>query len=91
MSNKSSRRPRTRKELSRAELKAYEARRADERRRIGTANAAQQTAAVVAPVEHSYQMSRDEEFTVIKSDLIRLGIILAVIAVLLLILTFVLR
>lgn len=91
MSNKSSRKPRSRKELSRADLKAYEARRADEQRRIGTAQAAQQAATVVVPVEHSYALSRDEEFAVIKSDLIRLAIILAVIAVLLVVLTVVLR
>lgn len=91
MSNKSSRKPRTRKELSRADLKAYEARRADEQRRIGTASAAQQAATVVAPIEHSYELSRDEEFSVIKADLMRLAIILAVITVLLVLLTFVLR
>ena len=91
MSNKSTRKPRSRKDLSRADLKAYEARRADEQRRIGTANAAQQAAAITAPIEHSYELSRDEEFTVIKSDLIRLAIILAVIAVLLVILTIMLR
>ena len=91
--SKSSRKPRTRKELSKAELKAYEARRADERNRIGTARADQ--AEVIAPVmpsvEHSYALSRDEEFAVIKSDLMRLIVILAVIAVIMVVLTFVLN
>lgn len=88
-----SRKPRTRKELSRAELKAYEARRADERKRIGTSHTSESLTAapVIAPVEHTYAISRDDEFTVIKADLVRLLIILAIIMVILVVLTFILR
>ncbi len=70
-----------RRKLSRAEIKAYEARRAAERRRLAV-----QTDTVVAsdiPIEHSYSITRDEEFAVIKSDLVRLGWIVVVLLVLL--------
>jgi hypothetical protein len=43
------------------------------------------------PVEHSFTMSRDDEYTVIKADLIRLLMILAALVVVLVVLTFVLR
>lgn len=87
-----SRKPRTRNELSRAELKAYEARRADERKRIGTERANETAVATVAaPVEHTYAISRDDEFAVIKSDLLRLLVILVVILVILAVLTLILR
>lgn len=93
VTSKSSRRPKTRKELSRAELKAYEARRADERKRIGTGSISNLEAGkpVSIPVEHSFAMNRDEEFTVIKADLYRLLIILAAISVIMIVLTFLLR
>jgi hypothetical protein len=79
-------RGRDRSKLSRAELKAYEARRAAERRRIATHTASSDVVELGTPlsVEHSYTMSRDEEFEVIRSDLKRLGIIVAILAVALL-------
>jgi len=86
-------RPKARKQLSKADLKAYEARRAAERRRISTAspNPMGSTEPAHIPVEHSFTMSRDDEYTVIKADLIRLLMILAALVVVLVVLTFVLR
>lgn len=93
MTSRSSRRPKTRKELSKADLKAYEARRADERKRIGSANTDTEPAAtpVIVPVERTFAISRDDEFAVIKADLMRLLVILGLIAVILVVLTFILR
>lgn len=93
MTRKTSRKPKTRKELSRADLKAYEARRADEQKRIGstTTHAEPSPAPVIAHVEHTYAISRDDEFAVIKADLMRLMVILGIIAVIMAILTIVLR
>lgn len=86
-------RTRTRKDLSKADLKAYESRRAAERRRIGTGggNPLQASEPARVPQEHSFAMTRDEEFIVIKSDLVRMLTILAVLAVALVVLTLVLR
>ncbi len=86
-------RPKARKQLSKADLKAYEARRAAERRRISTAspNPLGPTEPAHIPVEHPFTMSRDDEYTVIKADLIRLLMILAALVVVLVVLTFVLR
>ena len=93
MTSRSSRKPKTRKELSKADLKAYEARRADERKRIGTANTVAEPTVtpVIAHVEHTYAISRDDEFAVIKADLMRLLVILGLIAVIMAVLTVVLR
>jgi hypothetical protein len=93
VTSRSSRKPKTRKELSKADLKAYEARRADERKRIGTANTVAEPSAtpVIARVEHTYAISRDDEFAVIKADLMRLLVILGVIAAIMVVLTVVLR
>lgn len=78
-----------RRKLSRAEIKAYEARRAAERRRLALQRA--EAAAAEAPITHSYTMTRDDEYAVIRSDLIRLGWICAVLVVLLVIATIVLN
>jgi hypothetical protein len=93
VTSRSSRKPKTRKELSKADLKAYEARRADERKRIGSAHAQAEPAPtpVVAQVEHTYAISRNDEFAVIRADLMRLLVILGVIAVIMVVLTIVLR
>jgi hypothetical protein len=87
------RKPKTRKELSKAELKAYEARRADERKRIGVDanNPLQPVEPAKIHLENSFAMTRDEEFSVIKSDLSRLLIILAVITMILIVMAFILR
>ena len=77
-----------RRKLSRAEIKAYESRRAAERRRIAVQTA--EAASEDSPVVHSYSLTRDDEYAVIKSDLIRLGWICAVLAVLLAIATLLL-
>ncbi len=95
MAKKTARKQRNRSQLTRAELQAYEARRADERKRVGASQDGDATAAVaVAPrqqFEHTYELSRDDEFTVIRSDLIRLLIVMAIITALLVVATFVLR
>lgn len=85
-------RSRDRSKLSRAELKAYEARRAAERRRIAAHHASDEVVELGTSlgVEHSYTMSRDEEFDVIRSDLKRLGIIVAILIVALIAATVVL-
>lgn len=85
-------RSRDRSKLSRAELKAYEARRAAERRRISTHAATGEVVEgpTTLSAEHSYTMSRDEEFAVIRSDLKRLGIIVAILVAMLVAATVVL-
>jgi hypothetical protein len=94
MSSKPSR-TRQRRQLSRAELKAYEARRAAERRRISasTASADAEAAAILHSdqAELTYELTRDEEFAVIRSDLRRLLIIVAILVALLVVFTIILR
>lgn len=86
-SNRSNIRRRSR--LSRAEIKAYEARRAEERRRL-----ALQTGDDKERVERqestAYSMARDDEYGVIKSDLVRLGWIVGVLTLILVGATFML-
>jgi hypothetical protein len=88
-------RNRQRRQLSRAELKAYEARRAAERRRVSaaTAGADAEAAAILHAdqAELTYEMTRDEEFAVIRSDLRRLLIIVAVLVAMLVVFTIILR
>lgn len=94
MAKKTARKQRNRSQLTRAELQAYEARRADERKRVGATHEGDAAAVAVAPrqqFEHSFEMNRDDEFTVIRSDLIRLLIVMAIITVLLVVATVVLR
>jgi hypothetical protein len=74
-----------RRKLSRAELKAYESRRAAERRRLAVQTAAAQDDD--SPIEHSYSITRDDEYGVIKGDLIRLGWIVGILLVILAIAT----
>jgi hypothetical protein len=83
----------TRRQLSRAEIKAYEARRAAEVNRIGSAptGALEPEAPIGTPMRRSYVMSRAEEFAIIRSDLRRLLIILSLLVALLIAATFVLR
>jgi hypothetical protein len=77
----------TRPRFSRAELKAYEARRAEEVRRVPITS----TSADGAPVRRSYLLTRDEEYAIIRSDLRRLLMILAVLLVLLVVAAVILR
>lgn len=85
-------RGRDRTKLSKAELKAYEARRAAERRRIATHTPSGDVVELDTPitVEHSYTLSRDEEFAVIRSDLKRLAVIVAILLVALVLATLLL-
>lgn len=87
-------RNRQRRQLSRAELKAYEARRAAERRRVSATGAGEADALAALhpePAELTYALTRDEEFAVIRSDLMRLLVIVAILLVLLAGFTIVLR
>lgn len=80
------------RQLSRAQLKAYEARRAEEinRAAIDVSVERPQASRIVVP-RRSVMMSRSEEMMIIKSDLRRLLLILAVMAVFLVIATIILR
>lgn len=95
MSSKSTRN-RQRRKLTRAEIKAYQSRRAAERQRISTSIDQPQSGAEgrdtrVPLANTSYSMTRDEEFAVIKADLMRLLVITAVLVVILIGATVVLR
>lgn len=83
----------TRRQLSRAEIKAYEARRAAEVNRVGAApvGALEPSDAPSGPSRRTYALSRAEEFSIIRSDLRRLLLILAVLIVLLAVAAVVLR
>jgi len=81
---------RSRPQFSKAELKAYEARRAEEVRR-GPVGVATDAAPGSVSSRRTYALSRDEEYAIIRSDLRRLLMILVVLAVVLLIATIVLR
>lgn len=81
----------SRRKRSKAEIKAYEARRAAERARIAhRSDANEGDTVVVASADHTYVLSRDEEYAVVREDLIRLGIIVAVLLAILIALTFIL-
>lgn len=83
---------RGRPQFSKAELKAYEARRAEEIRRVPAGSAAADTAAGgTASVRRTYALSRDEEYAIIRGDLRRLLLILAVLALVLLVATVIFR
>lgn len=85
------------RQLSRAELKAYEARRTVEMNRGGTQPATGEVTAVRPSASRSSStrriqpLSRAEEFAIIRSDLKRLLWILAVLVLVLVVLTFFLR
>jgi hypothetical protein len=72
---------RRRSRLSRAEVKAYEARRAAERRRLSLHDTDAERSDTASPIAHSYSITRDDEFAVIRADLIRLGWIVGVLLV----------
>lgn len=87
---------RSRTRLNRAQLKAYEARRAEEIQRRIDAEAAQDAAdaasraaggATAVPRRRIYALSQPEEMAIIRSDLKRLMTILAVLLVVLAIAT----
>lgn len=89
-------RPRTKTQLNRAQLKAYEARRAEEVQRQLESEAAGEmpvrptaTAVAAPPVSRRriYALSQAEEMAIIRSDLKRLLMILAVLLVVLAIAT----
>lgn len=95
MSESSAGRPQ--RKLTRAELKAYRARRAAERQRIAAAQSNEQVQDFEAPKrdrtfsDTSYTMTRDDEFMVIRQDLVRLMIIVALLMALLAVATIILR
>ncbi len=89
MSKPTKSRPR---QLTRAQLKAYEARRTLDLNRGSTgAGTEVVTARPASSVRRVQALSRAEEYAIIRSDLRRLLWILAVLAVVLVILTFILR
>ena len=67
--------------LSKAELKAYETRRAEERRRLALQTSREEEQPRSETI--TYSVTRDDEFGVIQSDLVRLGWIVGILAVLL--------
>jgi hypothetical protein len=75
--------PRGRAQLTKAEIKAYEARRASESRRALIVPDASATPGVAPTARRSYALTRDEEYVIIRSDLRRLLMILAVLIVVL--------
>lgn len=85
-------RTKSRAQLSRAEIKAYEARRAEEVRRLPLDSAARvDDATTTIALRRTYALTRDEEYSIIRSDLRRLLIILAVLFVVLFVCTLFLR
>jgi hypothetical protein len=78
---------RQRNKLSRAEIKAYEARRAEERRRLALHEADDEPE---ISGSMAYTISRDDEYAVIKSDLVRLGWIVGILLALLVVATILL-
>lgn len=93
MSGRTSKR-RTRKELSKADLKAYESRRASERKRVTAESEAAEARTVRVPEvasQHTLDLTRDQEFRIIRSDLIRLLYIMGILTVALAVITVILR
>ena len=90
MSQKPAQRPRRRRELSKAELKAYQARREDEMRRLGPA-ATSDSRTLPTTVRRTYTLGRDEEFSIIRSDLRRLLLILVCLVAVVVVMTIFLR
>ena len=88
MSKPTKSRPR---QLTRAQLKAYEARRSIEVDRAAAATGDVIKARVNAPVRRVQALTRGEEYAIIRSDLNRLLWILAVLGVVLVALTIFLR
>lgn len=87
---------RPKRKLTRAELKAYESRRAAERQRIAARR--DEVEIHVGPqllsddvVDTSYTMTRNDEFEVISADLKRLGMVVALLLILLVAATIFLR
>jgi hypothetical protein len=78
------------RQISKAELKAYQTRRAEEGQRIAVPSA-QNEAVTSAVVRHAYTMTRDEEYAVIRSDLRRLLIIVGILLAFLVVATVLLR
>src|SRR5205823_13955928 len=76
---------RSRPQFTKAELKAYEARRAEELQRVPAAGVArvEATGAPSASTRRTYALTRDEEYRIIRGDLRRLLLILAILAVVL--------
>lgn len=80
--------PKRRTRLSKAEIKAYESRRAAERQRLALNQ--EEPSKPVRSESNAYAMTRDDEFGVIKSDLVRLGWIVGILTILLAVATLIL-
>lgn len=90
MSQKPAQRPRQRRQLSKAELKAYQARREDEMHRLGP-TAAAEARSLPSSARRTYTLGRDEEFSIIRSDLRRLMLILVCLVAVVVVMTIFLR
>jgi hypothetical protein len=83
---------RSRTQLSRAAIKAYEARRAEEVNRVEPLDATATDAPIaVSSGRRGFAISRIDEYATIRADLRRLGLILAFLTVLLVVATLFLR
>ena len=83
---------RSSRQVSRAELKAYEARRAEEARRISAPQVTTEGSATQAqPQRRVYTLTRDEEYAIIRQDLRRLLMIVGVLVAVLVLATIFLR
>jgi hypothetical protein len=82
---------RSRDQLSRAEIKAYEARRAAARQPVAIPATAVPSAKKAQPPRRTNTLSRAEEFNIIKADMKRLVVILMVLLVVLIMATIILR
>jgi len=83
----------TARQVSRAELKAYEARRAEEGHRVAAPQlSGEGTAAPSATATRRvYVLTRDEEYKIIRGDLRRLLLIVAILVLVLIVATLILR
>ncbi|HUG14077.1 MAG TPA: hypothetical protein VMM78_03580 [Thermomicrobiales bacterium] len=82
---------RSRGQLSRAEIKAYEARRAAQRSQSPVSAAHVSSTEGTTRARRARSLSREEEFAIIKADMKRLVVILAILLVILVAVTIVLR
>lgn len=83
---------RSRAQLSRAAVKAYEARRAEEVNRVEIETPLAVDGPIATyPTRRGFAITRAEEVSIIRSDLRRLLLILAFLTVLLIVATFILR
>ncbi len=89
--SKTTKSSKTSRQISRAELKAYEARRAEEGRRVDAPQLQGDAASTSAAPRRVYVLTRDEEYRIIRSDLRRLLIIVGILITVLVLATIFFR